>query len=178
MDYRAEIEGILFAFGDKVKIEEIAKSLGTTSKVINETVDEMIKEMEDPGRGLRIIRIEDSIQICTKPEIYDFINDFVVDKNKKNISGSSMETLSIIAYKQPITKLEVEEIRGVKCDYTIKALVELGLVEEAGRLDRIGKPIIYKTTAEFLKKFGLESIEDLPKIVDEKKDEELSFLEE
>lgn len=177
MDFKAIIEGILFAWGDKVKVSEIAKSLEISEKETNKYIDEMIGDMDNSSRGLRIIRIDDSVQIGTKPEIFDYINDFVVDRNKKNISGASMETLSIIAYKQPITKIEIEEIRGVKCDYTLKTLSDLNLITEVGRLDRIGKPIIYGTTSEFLKQFGLEKIEDLPKVDNFKENEELTFLE-
>lgn len=177
MDFKAIIEGILFAWGDKVKVSEIAKSLEISEKETNRYIDEMIGDMDNSSRGLRIIRIDDSVQIGTKPEIYDYINDFVVDRNKKNISGASMETLSIIAYKQPITKIEIEEIRGVKCDYTLKTLSDLNLITEVGRLDRIGKPIIYGTTSEFLKQFGLEKIEDLPEVDNFKENEELTFLE-
>lgn len=177
MDFKAIIEGILFAWGDKVKVSEIAKSLEISEKETNKYIDEMIGDMDNSSRGLRIIRIDDSVQIGTKPEIYDYINDFVVDRNKKNISGASMETLSIIAYKQPITKIEIEEIRGVKCDYTLKTLSDLNLITEVGRLDRIGKPIIYGTTSEFLKQFGLEKIEDLPEVDKFKENEELTFLE-
>lgn len=177
MDFKAIIEGILFAWGDRVKVSEIAKSLEISEKETNNYIDEMINEMNNSSRGLRIIRIDDSVQIGTKPEIYDYINDFVVERNKKNISGASMETLSIIAYKQPITKIEIEEIRGVKCDYTLKTLSDLNLITEVGRLDRIGKPIIYGTTSEFLKQFGLEKIEDLPEVENFKENEELTFLE-
>ena len=177
MDFKAIIEGILFAWGDKVKVSEIAKSLEISEKETNKYIDEIIGDMDNSSRGLRIIRIDDSVQIGTKPEIYDYINDFVVDRNKKNISGASMETLSIIAYKQPITKIEIEEIRGVKCDYTLKTLSDLNLITEVGRLDRIGKPIIYGTTSEFLKQFGLEKIEDLPEVDNFKENEELTFLE-
>ena len=177
MDFKAIIEGILFAWGDKIKVSEIAKSLEISEKETNKYIDEMIGDMDNSSRGLRIIRIDDSVQIGTKPEIYDYINDFVVDRNKKNISGASMETLSIIAYKQPITKIEIEEIRGVKCDYTLKTLSDLNLITEVGRLDRIGKPIIYGTTSEFLKQFGLEKIEDLPEVDNFKENEELTFLE-
>lgn len=177
MDFKAIIEGILFAWGDKVKVSEIAKSLEISEKETNKYIDEMVGDMDNSSRGLRIIRIDDSVQIGTKPEIYDYINDFVVDRNKKNISGASMETLSIIAYKQPITKIEIEEIRGVKCDYTLKTLSDLNLITEVGRLDRIGKPIIYGTTSEFLKQFGLEKIEDLPEVDNFKENEELTFLE-
>lgn len=177
MDFKAIIEGILFAWGDKVNVSEIAKSLEISEKETNKYIDEMIGDMDNSSRGLRIIRIDDSVQIGTKPEIYDYINDFVVDRNKKNISGASMETLSIIAYKQPITKIEIEEIRGVKCDYTLKTLSDLNLITEVGRLDRIGKPIIYGTTSEFLKQFGLEKIEDLPEVDNFKENEELTFLE-
>lgn len=177
MDFKAIIEGILFAWGDKVKVSEIAKSLEISEKETNKYIDEMIGDMDNSSRGLRIIRIDDSVQIGTKPEIYDYINDFVVDRNKKNISGASIETLSIIAYKQPITKIEIEEIRGVKCDYTLKTLSDLNLITEVGRLDRIGKPIIYGTTSEFLKQFGLEKIEDLPEVDNFKENEELTFLE-
>lgn len=176
MNYKAIIEAILFAWGDPVKVSDLAKILEITESETNLIIDEMEMEFKFENRGLRIIRINDSIQISTKPELYSYINNFIKDKKKKNLSNAALETLSIIAYKQPVTKLEIEEIRGVKCDGTIKLLNDLNFIEEKGRLDRIGKPIIYGTTNDFLKKFGLEKIEDLPKI--DESFEEISFLEE
>lgn len=164
---KAVIEGILFAWGDPVDINDLNKVVNINKRDLKALLEEMESDYENEERGLRIVNINDSYQLSTKPENYEFISSFVSDKNKKNLSNASLETLSIIAYKQPVTKIEIEEIRGVKCDGTLKALSDYNLIEIVGKLDRIGKPNLYGTTEEFLKKFGLSTIDELPPLEEE-----------
>lgn len=173
--FKSIIEGILFAWAEPVNIIDLSKVLEISTTKIRQLVIQMQEEYKNENRGLRILQINDSIQLSTKPEDYDYISAFVSNRNKKNLSTASLETLSIIAYKQPVTKIEIEEIRGVKCDASIKALIDLGLIEITGQLEKIGRPNIYATTEEFLKKFGLKSIDELPRIEDETI---INFLEE
>lgn len=158
------IEGILFAWGDPVVIEDLAKVLKIKKNKIIENLQEMKINYEKEESGLRIVVVNDTVQISTKPENYEYINNFVKVNNGKNLSNAALETLSIVAYKQPVTKIEIEEIRGVKCDSIIKTLTDYKLIEVVGKLERIGKPNLYATTEEFLKRFGLKSIKELPEL--------------
>lgn len=171
------IEGILFAWSEPVSPEDLSFAMDLPIEEIKDTLDFMVEGYKDEDRGLRLIRVQGSYQLNTKPENYDYISKFVSNKNKKSLSNASLETLAIIAYKQPVTKVEVESIRGVKCDSTIRGLVDMGLIRVAGQLDKIGKPNIYETTDEFLKKVGIPDINQLPKI---EKDMQISmdFMEE
>ncbi len=163
------IEGLLFAFGDPLEDKEISKVVNISVKDVNKYLQEMKVEFEEQNRGIRIIKINNSYQLSTRPEHYDFIKAIVISRNQRNLSNASLETLSIIAYKQPITKMEIDEIRGVKSDKSIETLMQRKLIREIGRLDRPGKPILYGTSDEFLKFFGIECIEDLPNIEDLRK---------
>lgn len=158
------IEGLLFAFGDPLEDKEISKVVNISVKDVNKYLQEMKVEFDEQNRGIRIIKINNSYQLSTRPEHYDFIKAVVISRNQRNLSNASLETLSIIAYKQPITKMEIDEIRGVKSDKSIETLMQRKLIREIGRLDRPGKPILYGTSDEFLKFFGIECIEDLPNI--------------
>jgi segregation and condensation protein B len=124
----------------------------------------LIDEYRDNNRGIQIIKLENKYQMCTNSEYADYIKKVLEPKKKKTLSQATLETLTIIAYKQPITKVEVENIRGVKCDRAIQTLLENELIKEAGRLSKIGKPIIYKTTDEFLKLLSIENLKQLPPI--------------
>lgn len=177
LQIKSIIEGILFAWGDPVEISDLKKVLDISRTKAITLLDEMVEKYEKEESGLRIVRVNDTFQLSTKPENYDYISAFVSDKNKKNLSNAALETLAIIAYKQPVTKIEIEEIRGVKCDGTIKALTDFNLIEVIGKLDKIGKPNIYATTEEFLKKFGIVSIKDLPPL-EEDEQIKMTFLEE
>ena len=114
--------------------------------------------------GMKIIELEDSFQMCTKEEYYDFLVAMALQPKKAVLSDVMLETLSIIAYKQPVTKLEIEKIRGVKSDHAVNKLIEYGLVREVGRLDAPGRPILFGTTEEFLRNFGVQGLDDLPEI--------------
>ena len=160
----AAIEAILFAVGDSVETEKLAKAIeqdkDTTKKIIYHIMDRYREE----DRGIQIIELEESFQLCTKNELYEYLIRVAKQPRKIDLTDVVMETLSIIAYKQPITKLEIEKIRGVKCDHAVNKLVEYELVTELGRLDAPGRPILFGTTEAFLRHFGINSLEDLPSL--------------
>ena len=157
------IESILFTMGDSVELSKIALAIGhdedTTRKIIHCMMDKINGAEE---RGVKIIELEDSFQMCTKAESYEYLIRIAKQPRKYTLTDVQLETLSIIAYKQPVTKLEIEKIRGVKCDHAVNRLVEYDLVKELGRLDAPGRPLLFGTTEEFLRHFGLQSLEDLP----------------
>lgn len=158
------IEAVMFAYGDPIGIKELNTIINDelSSKEIEIMLNDLINEYQEEERGLQIIKLEDKYQMCTNTKYANFINKIVEPQKKKSLSQATLETLTIIAYKQPITKLEIENIRGVKCDKAISTLCDNNLIVEAGRLEKIGRPIIYKTTDEFLKSLELEKLEDLP----------------
>ena len=160
------IEAVMFAYGDPISIKELNHIINEelASKEIEYMLNSLIEEYSINNRGIQIIKLEDKYQMCTNKEYAEFITKVLEPKKKKSLSQAALETLTIIAYKQHITKVEVEDIRGVKCDKIIQNLLENDLIVEAGRLDKIGKPIIYKTTNEFLKLLNIEKLEDLPSL--------------
>ena len=158
------IEAILFTMGDSVEIGKIARALEqdeeTTRKVIHKMMDKYVAE----DRGVRIIELDGAYQMCTKTEMYEYLIRVASQPKKHVLTDVLLETLSIIAYKQPVTKLEIEKIRGVKSDHAVNKLVEYNLVSERGRMDAPGKPILFGTTEEFLRSFGVQSLDELPVI--------------
>ena len=124
----------------------------------------MKEKYETEGRGIRLIELEDSFQMCTNPELYEYLIKIAKQPKKIVLTDVVLETLSIIAYKQPITRIELEKIRGVKCDHAVNKLIEFNLVKEVGRLDAPGRPLLFGTTEEFLRRFGVSSIDDLPEV--------------
>ncbi|NLY66936.1 MAG: SMC-Scp complex subunit ScpB [Tissierellia bacterium] len=161
---KAIIESILFTWGDPLSISDIANILELKNKEVRKLLDEMINEFEFNRRGIKIVRVKDKYQLCTRPEHYQWISKLIDKKENKGLSNAALETLAIIAYRQPITKSEIESIRGVRCDKAINTLINKNLIKEMGRLERTGKPIIYGTTDEFLRYFGLEDLKDLPEL--------------
>ena len=157
-----ELRRILYEYGEERYAPQIAAAIehdeATTRKIIHRLQDKY--EAED--RGLRIIELEDSFQLCTKREMYDYLIRIAKQPKKCVLTDVLLETLSIIAYRQPVTKLEIEKIRGVKSDHAVNKLVEYNLACEVGRLDAPGRPILFGTTEEFLRRFSIQSIEDLP----------------
>lgn len=167
------IESLLFTWGEPLSIEDISKIININKKEVEKIIDEMVDIYESTAnKGLLIKKYNNSYQLSTKKENFDFIQDLFQTNIRRSLSNAALETISIIAYKQPVTKIEIESIRGVKCSYIIKSLVEKGLIEEVGKLDKPGRPTIYGTTDGFLKHFGLETIEELPKINIENKEKE------
>ena len=132
----------------------------TTRKVIHKLMDKYAAE----DRGIRIIELDGAYQMCTKTEMYEYLIRVAKQPKKATLSDVALETLSIIAYKQPVTKAEIEKIRGVKSDHAINKLIEYDLVRELGRIDAPGKPIVFGTTEEFLRSFGVQSLDELPVI--------------
>ena len=161
---KAALEAILFSMGDSMDPESLAQALEVGEEEIRSVLDEMAQEYESPERGIRIIRLEGRYQLATKKEQYPALIRLVRQPRKINLSDVVLETLSIIAYKQPVTRAQIEKIRGVSCDHAINRLLEYGLVCEAGRLDAPGRPILFGTTEEFLRHFGTDSLDDLPRI--------------
>ncbi|HIT89948.1 MAG TPA: SMC-Scp complex subunit ScpB [Candidatus Merdenecus merdavium] len=160
----AAIEGILFAMGDSVELSKIAKAVEHDEETVKKIIHQMMDKYEDIDRGIRIIELDGAYQMCTKNEMYDYLIKIAKQPKKIALSDVVLETLSIIAYKQPITKIEIEKIRGVKCDHAVNKLVEYHLIKEVGRLDAPGKPLLFGTTEEFLRNFGVQSLEELPTI--------------
>ena len=164
----AVIEAVLFTMGESVETAKLAAAIeqdvSTTVKLIHNLMDRY--EAED--RGIKIIELGDSFQLCTKPETYEYLIKVAAQPKKQVLTDVLLETLSIIAYKQPITKQEIEGIRGVSCDHAVNKLVEEGLVDEVGRLDAPGRPILFGTTESFLRSFGVRNVDELPVISPDK----------
>lgn len=158
------LEAILFTMGESVPLHRLAEVVEMEAEDLRNLLLEMQMEYQEISRGITLIELEDSWQICTKIETYEYVRKLVSQPKKHNLTDVMLETLSIIAYKQPVTKQEIEAIRGVKCDFAVNKLVEYKLVKELGRKDTIGRPIVFGTTEEFLRCFGVSSIEDLPNI--------------
>jgi len=163
-EFKAIIEGLLFAWGDPLSIKDIANVLKVREQHVIRLIDEMIDEFNQSKRGLRIVKIKDKCQLTTRPEHYEWISLLFQDNKSNTLSAAALETLAIIAYKQPITKAEIESIRGVKCDKALETLLSKNLIKELGRLERTGRPIIYGTTEEFLRYFGIRDLNELPNI--------------
>lgn len=161
---KAAIEAILFTMGDAVELSRIAEAIGEDTETTRETIRKMMKDYQKKERGIQIIELDQSFQLCTKKEYYEDLIRIARHPKKPALSDVAMETLSIVAYKQPVTKIEIEKIRGVKCDHAINKLIEYNLIREIGRLDAPGRPILFGTTEEFLRNFGVQSLEDLPAI--------------
>lgn len=164
----AVIEAVLFTMGESVETAKLAAAIEqdvpTTVKLIHNLMDRY--EAED--RGIKIIELGDSFQLCTKPETYEYLIKVAAQPKKQVLTDVLLETLSIIAYKQPITKQEIEGIRGVSCDHAVNKLVEYGFVDEVGRLDAPGRPILFGTTESFLRSFGVRNVDELPVISPDK----------
>lgn len=158
------IEAILFTMGESVELSRMAKTLEQTEEAVKEAITDMNQKYKKENRGIHIIELNGAYQLCTKPEVYEYLIRIAKQPKKQVLSGVLLETLSIIAYKQPITKIEVEKIRGVKSDHAVNKLVEYNLVCEVGRLDAPGRPILFGTTEEFLRRFSVQSLDDLPSL--------------
>lgn len=158
----AAIEGILFTFGEAVEPSRIAKALEMETADVIATIEEMKRRWDEEKRGIRILELDGAYQMCTDASLYDYLIKIAKQPKKHVLTDVLLETLSIIAYKQPITKSEIEKIRGVSCDHAVSKLVEYSLVTELGRLDAPGRPMLFGTTEEFLRSFGVSSIEELP----------------
>ncbi|MBR2885320.1 MAG: SMC-Scp complex subunit ScpB [Clostridia bacterium] len=156
------LEAVLFSLGEAVEIEKLAEALEVREDEVKNAFQSLKKRYEDEGRGIRLIEIENSIQMCSNPDYYECIQRVTQIKRQAGLSSAALETLSIIAYNQPVTKGTMDFIRGVDCTYSVARLLERGFIDELGRAETPGRPILYGTTMEFLRCFGLRSLEDLP----------------
>ncbi|HBM81978.1 MAG: SMC-Scp complex subunit ScpB [Clostridiales bacterium] len=170
-EIKAIIEGLLFTSGEPLSLDEISGILEMKKSKVRDIINEMIEEFNKDRRGIQVIEFRDKYQLCTRPEHAKYIKRLLKPKPRQSLSRAALETLAIIAYKQPVTRQSIDSIRGVKSDKIIESLIEKKLVKDAGRLETPGRPIIYKTTDEFLKYFSLKDISDLPQIEDIHHDE-------
>lgn len=168
---KAIIEAILFSAGRVVEAKELMAILELSNEDIDTIVQSMKMDLELENRGIEIIKVNNGYQMCSKKEYYDYIYPIFDNRAKPTLSNAALETLSIIAYNPKITRAEIEQIRGVNSDGTIYKLLEYNLIEEAGKLDAPGRPSVYVTTNEFLKLFGISSLDELPELPKYKLDE-------
>ncbi len=161
---KAVIEAILFTMGEAVEVSKLADVLEMDVKAVKEILQTMEERYREEDRGIMLTWLEDSVQLCTKPQMYEHLIKIAKAPRKMTLTETVLETLSIIAYKQPVTRVEVERIRGVSCDHAINKLLEYDLICELGRLDAPGRPLLFGTTEQFLRCFGVSSIEDLPEV--------------
>lgn len=159
---KGRIEAILFVSGEAVSVKDLAKALQTDEKEVRSTLKELRDEYDYGQRGVLLKRFGDKVQMATRPLYAGDVVRLLQPVQQQSLSQAAMETLAVVAYKQPVTRAEVEQIRGVKCDYSLQSLMNKGLIREAGRKDTIGRPILFCTTDEFLSHFGLEDLNELP----------------
>lgn len=163
-DLEPILESILFVSGELVPISKIAAALEIDEKMIKDCVFGLMDKYKAENRGIKIIEVNNSYQMCSAPENFPYIQKVFEKPQKKHLTQTLLETLAIVAYKQPITKAQIEEIRGVNADHAVNKLVEYDLITEQGRLDIAGRPILFATTDNFLKYFGYSNIDDLPQL--------------
>ncbi len=169
MSISSILESLLFVSGDGITISQLSEVLEISEKEVMTEIEGLKNYYKINERGLTVVMYDDYAQLKTVSENFDFVNKLAESKRKLPLSPAALETLSIVAYHQPVTRSSIEFIRGVNCDGPMGKLLERGLIEEHGRLDAPGRPILYVTTKEFLRSFGLSSLEDLPEadILDE-----------
>ena len=158
------IEAILFAAGREVKQNELMLALELTKEDLELLISNIQEDYKNANRGIEIIKVNDSYQLCSKKDLYEYIYPVLDKRSKPNLSNAALETLAIIAYNPQITRQEIESIRGVSADGCVYKLLEYGLIEEAGKIDLPGKPMSFRTTNRFLKMFGYTSLEELPEL--------------
>lgn len=172
--YISIIESLLFASGDPMKAKDIASILECSESYTKEILEELRIEYNKEERGIKLVCINKMYQLVTKPENSDYIQKILKTNSRQSLSQAAIESLAIIAYKQPITRVEIDEIRGVKSESAIQRLLERNLIKEWGRKEVIGRPILYGTTDEFLRQFQLENLKELPTI-DELSEKEIAL---
>ena len=160
----AAIEARLFTMGEAISAEAIGAVIGHDKATVIRLVHHLMDRYQNEKRGIRIIELDGSFQMCTSPEMYDYVIKLTHQPKKQVLTDVMLETLAIVAYKQPVTKAEIEQIRGVSCSHAINKLLEYGLITEAGRLNAPGRPILWATPDEFLRPFGVQSVEGLPSV--------------
>lgn len=173
---KAIVESILFSTGREVSVKELSVALEKSPEEVVEIVNGLKEDYNNADRGIEIVKVKDSYQMCTKKEFYDYIEQVTNKNARPNLSNAALETLSIIAYNPNVTRAEIETIRGVGVDGTIYKLQEFNLIEESGKLDAPGRPTTYVTTNKFLKMFGLNSLDELPELPKYKLDENQQII--
>jgi len=158
------VEAILFVTGNAVEKKDICRAMEISEAELEETLDALESGYDFERRGLRLLRFGAHVQLATRPDYAPYVEKLLQPVQKQSLSQAVMETLAVIAYRQPVTKAEIEQIRGVKCDYSVQSLVAKGLIEEVGRKEALGRPILYGTTDAFLRHFCLTSLSELPEI--------------
>lgn len=177
-DWEAIVEAVLFTMGNSVELRQLALAIGQSENIARRVVERLQKRYQQENRGMQIIALEDSYQMTTKAKFYENLIRVASAPKKQVLTEVVLETLSIIAYKQPVTKMEISKIRGVSSDHAVNRLVEYGLVYEAGRMDAPGRPALFATTEEFLRRFGVVSADDLPTMNPEQAEEIKQEVEE
>ena len=167
---KGRIEAILFVAGEAVGIRDLAKALRVEEKELKETLKKIGSEYDYEQRGFMLKRFGEKVQLATRPLYSEDVLRLLQPVQQQSLSQAAMETLAVVAYKQPVTRAEVEQIRGVKCDYSLQSLMMKGLIQDAGRKDTIGRPILYATTDMFLSHFGIQGLEDLPPLPETEKE--------
>ncbi len=157
-------EAVLFSMGESVSIKVLAELVDCSLNEAKEILEEMDEAYRKSTGGIRMIWLDDSVQLATKPEYFEYVVEVAKKPRKLSLTETVLETLSIVAYKQPITRIEIEKVRGVKCDHAINKLIEYDLIQELGRLDAPGRPLLFGTTEQFLRCFGLKSLAEMPEI--------------
>lgn len=161
---KSAIEALLFVSGDPLTVKDLSSSLEVSTKFVANLLNEMVLEYEDEKRGIKLISINGEYQLVTKAENSDYIQKLLRKNKRQSLSQASLESLAIIAYKQPITRVDIDEIRGVKSESALQRLLEKDLIKEVGRLEVPGRPILFGTTEEFLRQFGLKELKELPSL--------------
>ena len=156
------VEALLYVSGDPVSVKDLATVLDETVEDTDNAIEYLISELETRQSGLDVVRFAEKVQMCTRPDFAEYIDRIGEPMRKQTLSQSALETLSIIAYRQPITRGEIEQIRGVRCEYVVSSLMSKGLIQEVGRKESLGRPILFGTTDLFLRHFSLEDLDDLP----------------
>ena len=167
---KGRIEAILFVAGEAVSVRDLARALQTEEAEIRGALNALRDEYDFEQRGFLLKRFGDKVQLATRPLYAGDVVRLLQPVQQQSLSQAAMETLAVVAYKQPVTRAEVEQIRGVKCDYSLQSLMMKGLIQEAGRKDTIGRPILYATTDMFLSHFGIQGLEDLPPLPETEKE--------
>lgn len=170
-DWEAIVEAVLFTMGNSVELRQLAVAIGQSENMAKQVVENLKRRYEQESRGMQIIELEHAYQMCTNAKYYENLIRVATAPKKQVLTEVVLETLSIIAYKQPVTKMEISKIRGVSSDHAVNRLVEYGLVYEVGRMDAPGRPALFATTEEFLRRFGVGSMTDLPSLNPEQEEE-------
>ena len=175
---KGRIEAILFVAGEAVSVKDLARALQTGEKELEGILTELQDEYDYEQRGFMLKRFGNNVQLATRPLYSEDVVRLLQPVQQQSLSQAAMETLAVVAYRQPVTRAEVEQVRGVKCDYSLQSLMIKGLIEEAGRKDTIGRPILYRTTDRFLSHFGIRSLEELPPMPDPEQETETNMQDD